>query len=441
MSARQFSAEVRRTLVFRLALVAVVLSMLFGVVAFLNKKRQMEESIVGLVAEEALFFDIKARAGVDRAAAVDHEALAREFRSFLEVEPEHRMGRIVFARLRDIDGRLLVTFPEQGGTIGAAVDHLSKEIKGPKDPASRIWHRAARIEGVPHLLLGGAMRRDSGEVIANVEAAFRLSDEAVASIRSGIWLSVLSVVFITATTAACIYPIVMRLTRKLIVLSGNLLRANMDTAEVLGSAIAKRDSDTSEHNYRVTIIAVRIAEALGLDNDAIRNLMKGAFLHDVGKIAISDNILLKQGRLTDEEFEIMKTHVQAGSDIVERSSWLEEGADVVRCHHEKFGGAGYPKGLAGTDIPVSARIFAIADVFDALTSQRPYKEPFSFDRAMAMLEEGRGTHFDPELLDVFAPIAPKLYRELIEQPVQDPQLLLLRIVQRYYGEAVEELRV
>jgi HD-GYP domain-containing protein (c-di-GMP phosphodiesterase class II) len=191
-----------------------------------------------------------------------------------------------------------------------------------------------------------------------------------------------------------------------------LLDANVEMLEVLGSAIAKRDSDTSVHNYRVTLLSLAIAEAAGLDRPALQSLVKGSFLHDIGKIAISDSILLKPGRLDQAEFEAMKTHVLHGTDIVSRYAWLADSLDIVRHHHERVNGGGYPDGLAGAAIPLSARIFAIADVFDALTSVRPYKKALSFDEAMKTMATDRGTHFDPELFDLFAKLAPALYERI-----------------------------
>jgi len=188
-----------------------------------------------------------------------------------------------------------------------------------------------------------------------------------------------------------------------------LIEANVEMLEVLGSAIAKRDSDTSVHNYRVTLLALAVAEAHGLNRGQLQALVKGSFLHDVGKIAISDTILLKPGRLEPAEFETMKTHVLHGTDIVSRYAWLGDALDIVRHHHERIDGRGYPDGLSGDRIPVSARIFAIADVFDALTSVRPYKKALSFEEAMRTMAADRGSHFDPGLFDLFAGLAPTLY--------------------------------
>ena len=126
-------------------------------------------------------------------------------------------------------------------------------------------------------------------------------------------------------------------------------------------------------------------------------------MHDIGKVGTPDHILLKPGRLTPDEFEIMKRHAGIGAAILDGSParLLQVGAQIAGSHHEKFDGSGYPRGLAGEDIPLFGRICALADVFDALTTRRPYKPPFSNEKAMDIMQKGRGTHFDPALYDVF----------------------------------------
>jgi HD-GYP domain-containing protein (c-di-GMP phosphodiesterase class II) len=236
------------------------------------------------------------------------------------------------------------------------------------------------------------------------------------------------------------YPIILNLLGRLSKLTVNLLDANLETLQVLGSAIAKRDSDTDAHNYRVTIFSVRLAEAAGISRVAMQKLIKGAFLHDVGKIGVRDNILLKPGRLDEEEFEVMKTHVQHGLDIVSRSDWLRDATDVVGCHHEKFDGQGYgghepnEQGITGENIPINARIFAIADVFDALTSKRPYKEPFTYEESIDILQEGSGTHFDPDLLNSFSEIARPLYDRLSGHDDDVPKKDLEKIIEEYFAQ-------
>jgi response regulator RpfG family c-di-GMP phosphodiesterase len=131
-------------------------------------------------------------------------------------------------------------------------------------------------------------------------------------------------------------------------------------------------------------------------------MLRAAPLHDVGKIGVPDSILLKPGALTEEEFEIIKTHSSIGWSILNKSSskYLKLGAEIALCHHEKWDGSGYPDGLRGHDIPLSGRIVCIADVFDALRSDRPYKKAVSHKDAMSVLMEGKGTHFDPDLVDL-----------------------------------------
>lgn len=197
---------------------------------------------------------------------------------------------------------------------------------------------------------------------------------------------------------------------------------------------------TDIHNYRVTIYAVRLAEAVGLGRRSIRSLIKGAFLHDVGKIGISDRILMKPSRLTGEEFEVMKGHVRHGVDIVERSDWLKDATQVVGYHHEQYAGDGYPAGIEGKNIPITARIFTIADVFDALTSKRPYKEPSDFDTAIDILQKKRGRHLDPKLVDTFILIAKPLFNDLINGTDDRPRRKLEEILQQYFSTEFETFK-
>jgi HD-GYP domain-containing protein (c-di-GMP phosphodiesterase class II) len=186
---------------------------------------------------------------------------------------------------------------------------------------------------------------------------------------------------------------------------------------------------------------VLLAEELAMDRAEIQHLIKGAALHDVGKIAIRDDILLKPGKLTEVEYEEMKSHVAHGVDIVSRSSWLEPAKVVVHNHHERFGGGGYLHGLTGTDIPLSARVFAIVDVFDALASVRPYKEALGFERTMEIMRGDSGTHFDPEILAAFERIAPEIYRRYYRSSTAELESELDRLVDRYFSGGLDALEV
>lgn len=236
------------------------------------------------------------------------------------------------------------------------------------------------------------------------------------------------------STAAILLPIILCLMRRTTGLSMALIHSHLSILNVLGRVIAKRDSDTDLHNYRVTFFSVRLAEASGMDKKGIRGLIKGAFLHDVGKVDIPCSILHKPGQLDEGEQVVMRTHVAKGMKIVKGPGWLGDALDVVNSHHEKADGSGYPSGLTGEDTPVAARIFAIADVFDTLISRRPYKEPFSFAETMEIMKKSRGTHFDPELVDIFCKIAGPLYERYKEPTEMILEEDLKKIIERYFSD-------
>lgn len=209
--------------------------------------------------------------------------------------------------------------------------------------------------------------------------------------------------------AALLYPLMLAMLNRTNRLSQGLLESNISLMRSLGNAIAKRDSETDAHNYRVTCYAVALAEKLRLPEQLIADLVVGAFLHDVGKIGIPDQILLKPGKLTPEEFTVMQSHALLGVEIIADNPWLGAAASTIRHHHERFDGKGYPDGLAGEAIPLPARIFALVDVFDALTSTRPYKPALSLEETMAIMEEEADSHFDPALYEHFQMLAADLY--------------------------------
>ena len=182
-----------------------------------------------------------------------------------------------------------------------------------------------------------------------------------------------------------------------------LYKSRDESIHILSKAAEFRDNETAKHTIRMGHYTERLARLWGLPNHFCQNLKHAAPLHDVGKIGISDSILLKPGKLTPDEFETMKTHCEIGYRILAESTSevLALGAEIALNHHEKFDGSGYPRGLAGEDIPVPGRIAAICDVFDALTSERVYKKAIPPDEALLIMTEGRGSHFDPRLFDLF----------------------------------------
>jgi putative two-component system response regulator len=179
--------------------------------------------------------------------------------------------------------------------------------------------------------------------------------------------------------------------------------ASLETIYRLSIASDYRDEDTGAHVKRVSRYAAALARHIGLDESTVESILYAAPMHDLGKIGIPDNILTKPSGLEPVEWEIMKQHTVIGAKILRGSDaeFISIAETIARCHHEKWDGSGYPGGLKGTEIPISSRITSIADVFDSLTSMRPYKQPFSIEKSMDIMKEGRGTHFDPDLVNSF----------------------------------------
>jgi putative nucleotidyltransferase with HDIG domain len=184
------------------------------------------------------------------------------------------------------------------------------------------------------------------------------------------------------------------------------------TLEALGDALDLKDAETEGHSKRVTAFTIAIARAMELPHDHIRIIARGAFLHDVGKMAIPDAILRKPGRLSPEEQEIMRRHALLGYRMLRRIPFLRDAADIVYSHQERFDGSGYPRGLKGDQIPLGARIFAIADTFDAITSDRPYRAAQSIPAGRREIERHSGRQFDPEIVQTFLSISERIWEDL-----------------------------
>lgn len=202
----------------------------------------------------------------------------------------------------------------------------------------------------------------------------------------------------------------------------DLANANEETLLGLVSALDLREHNTRMHSQRVRDYTDLIADRFGIPEKDRREIGFGALLHDVGKIAVPDRILLKTDKLTEEEWREMRKHPESGYRIVKRIRFLKDAADIVHAHHEHYDGTGYPRGLKGDEIPLGARLFMVADVYDALTSERPYRSPLSHENAVAEIQKLRGFNFDPAVVDAFLAI---------------PQANLQSIAQRYQnGEPV-----
>jgi HD domain/B12 binding domain len=220
-----------------------------------------------------------------------------------------------------------------------------------------------------------------------------------------------------------------RLQREIVDRSGELTKAlseleiaQAETVRRLSMAVEFRDEDTGAHIERIGRFSTLLARQIGMEEELCARMVHAAPLHDVGKVAIPDAILLKPGKLTEQERAIVETHAEEGHRLLKGSSSaiLDLAATIALSHHEKWDGSGYPRGLAGEKIPIEGRIVAIADVFDALTTDRVYRKAFPVEKAVAMMRADRGKHFDPVLLDSFMEVLQESGPDAREQAKADP---------------------
>jgi len=429
---------IRRTLLLRLAAVALAMAVVTGVAALaLERNRVGNEAVAYALGRAALFHSRHADLYRSPARA-DAAALREAFLSFRAEGEKTSLGDFVALRVWRTDGTLFFETVTEEYELAAAVRERMAKAAAPALDGAAPRSEEVRVGGRPHLRIVFPVRNDSGQVVAVADGLFAFTAGTVRGFRRQGARAAFWIACTVLLTAVILYPAVLHLSRRIVDFSVRLLDANLDTLETLGNAIAQRDSDTNAHNYRVTVISARIGEEVGLPAAEMRTLIKGAFLHDVGKIGVPDSILHKPGRLEGEELVQMRAHVDHGREILGRSLWLQDALNVVLYHHEKVAGEGYPSGVSGEEIPVTARIFAVADVFDALTSKRPYKIPFSFEQAMKILEEGRGTHFDARILDVFTRIARPLYDRLGGKE-DVPREELAGILRAWFREGMDRL--
>ena len=432
---------IHRQLLLRLFAVAVIISVFVTMIIFLLEYRHLGNLVNDRAAEVVSNFNAQILQ-IGTPLGEHRDAVDQELKMLLIAGKSGPWaGQLVYSSIYDLNGNKL----------GSAIDSRHLQLNTLKKLVAAVESHShdqplgsesfERIKRTPYIHLRYPLYDQAGKINAFIQGIFEVSGQARKLVTDRIVRSIIGAIAIVVMTTIILYPVISRLIHQLTVLTGNLVESNIETLRVIGSAIAKRDSDTDSHNYRVTIYSVELAERINLRPSIIQGLIKGAFLHDVGKIGISDTILLKPGKLTPEEYEEVKLHVQHGIDILKQSGWLRDAINVVGYHHEKYNGEGYPEGLKGPEIPVNARIFAIADVFDALTTQRPYKEQLSFERSMAILKEGRGSHFDPALFDKFTEIALPLYEQFAhgseEQLIRKMESIILKYFSKEYRYEIE----
>ena len=412
--------ELHRYLSTRFLVSGIAVSVLVGALVYYWESWRVEKMAFELAVASAKHFDSPAmRKLLATDSQAEHPELARQLEksSFMGIRIFDLSGKVLMeawgsetANLRPSVQAHRHDFPKPG-------KHHNNWLVNAGGDFVQVVIPLLDSRGITEAYFEGIYRPDAGTQYARKH-----------QVRSAVLTSFVVVI----SALFLLYPVLLGLTRRSLSLSKSLLDSNLELLQSLGSAIAKRDSDTDTHNYRVTLYAVRLAEAMKLNRDNIESLILGAFLHDVGKIGIPDQILLKPGRLTAEEFEIMKRHVVFGGEIIQDSTWLKRARDVVLFHHEKFDGSGYPHGQYGKDIPLGARLFAVVDVFDALMSKRPYKEPLLVEEALKILRDGASKHFDSDAVSTFESVAPVLYGEIGQADKTYLQAALKTIISKYF---------
>ncbi|MEN6320030.1 MAG: HD domain-containing phosphohydrolase [Syntrophaceae bacterium] len=429
--------SIHRALVTRILLASILISVFLVALVLAVQFKNIETK----TAEQALIQSERFRFAIiddlDAPGLGNHARIQRIIDKMAMSKVRPTDVKFVFVRIVDLG------FHEVAGLSDPAYAHIkeindyilkNRDLAGLRKQGT--WNNMLRLGEAVIIDIGHTLRNSADVPVGYIEGLYVISPAFFSRARKSAIFTALMVAGIVLLTTIILYPSINTLLRRVSGLSANLLHANMEILSVLGSAVAKRDNDTDIHSYRVTIYAVRLAEELGLPENEIRALIKGAFLHDVGKIGIRDSILLKPSRLTSEEFKEMNEHVRHGMDIVSGSVWLRDAALVVGNHHEKYDGTGYLEKRTNGDIPRVARIFTIADVFDALSSKRPYKDAMGYEETMNNLIGGRGSHFDPEILDVFIKIAPILYETYTNRDDDKSRDDLKQINARYFGPDV-----
>lgn len=414
--------RLRWLLARKLGFAAIAIGAAAGGVSYLLETHRAEQAALDRAVASARHFESPAmQMALDARILGEHDALSRllDRNRFVGIRVFTPESALIYEAWEDIPTLL----------IDSARAHLHESDWTEKIQGHRNW---IEVSGERLIQVVLPLIDKNGTLVGYLEGVSRLDQETIQMHQEQARYGALTAVTSVIIAALLLYPLLLAMLKRSTDLSRRLLDSNLSLIQSLGNAIAKRDSDTDIHNYRVTYYTVALAEAMSLPLNVISNLVAGAFLHDIGKIGIPDRILLKPGKLAPDEFEVMKAHVLLGVEIVADNPWLESAASTIRHHHERFDGTGYPDGLRGEAIPLAARIFAVVDVFDALTSKRPYKEPMSLDYALAIIKRDAGRHFDPKVVAVFKEIAPVLHGEMIAANDFELRQKMREVLQRYF---------
>lgn len=310
---------VYKTLLQRIAITATLIALILVIAATILERQYNNKRIQQLALDGATIVN---QSIIDYLDGVNKTSLQTTIDNISRSRLRHPDGHFVYSEIYDTNLQVKAKIEDAEYKYIDSVRSALKNITRTADIKQLPIFKNVKLNDHPHAGVVLPLYDSQQQVKAFILGIYAVSDQAKSAFNEKLIRTVVLVVLIILITSGLLYPVIMRLTNSLSDFSSNLLNANLDMLETLGSAIAKRDSDTNAHNYRVTILAVRLAEKLALTQQQIKGLIKGSFLHDVGKIGISDNILLKPGKLDNDEFTIMKTHVDHGVDIVKNSSWL-----------------------------------------------------------------------------------------------------------------------
>lgn len=306
--------------------------------------------------------------------------------------------RVLRIRLWRADGRLLYSNVPEPKALETAGADLSTQ-----NGFTEFIERKGRVEnaapGVVRFFVP-LMVADNPKPLAAFEIFYDLTHlhQQLRHIRHTVWTAVpLGFLMLYAS----VFVLVRRASRRLLQQQADLIAAHLGTYQSLASAIDAKDSYTGDHSTNVADLAARVAQALGLPADMVNEVRVGARLHDLGKIGVPDAILMKPGRLTPQEWAIMRKHAERGFEILQKAPLPDSVKLAVHHSHERWDGAGYPGGLAGEAIPLIARIVAVVDAYEAMTSDRPYRKALPVAEALERLEHDAGSHFDPRVVRVF----------------------------------------
>ena len=348
-------------------------------------------SVVGLLSRDLAFVTVGGLVGL----AIDrHRKLEAELSAYYDASLD-------LLATADLTGRLIRVNHAWERTLGHSAETLCSrpfiDFVHPDDRDATIAEAAALADG----------SRDSIHFrnrYRTADGGFRwLEWNATVSLRDGVIHAVVRDITASYKAERQIASNAKRLQEKVAERTYELEQARAETLTLIAVVAEYRDEDTSQHTERVGEMSARLAQRLGMDGERVRHLRDAARLHDVGKIAIPDRILLNPGKLSAQEADLMRTHAALGAVLLRRTSSpvLQMASTVAATHHEWWDGSGYPAGLAGERIPLVGRIVTVADVFDALTHDRPYKAAWPVDRAIARINRGAGSQFDPRVVAAF----------------------------------------